>query len=274
MLDIAEPTIARRDGILQATEYPCTHQNQPTSHSPAGSDIVMTTIMSANRTESTEIMASEQVLHVNVPTPSGYLEGILRADENSSPAPFVGLVCHPHPLYGGTMHNKVVFKTAQTLQALGMPTLRFNFRGVGHSTGTYDKGRGEMDDVRFALEFLSRRYPGIPALIAGFSFGSWVGLRVAVNDDRVQAMIGLGVPARAFAENTLQNCHKPKLFIHGSEDDVAPYAQAQPWFEQVPAPKSLILIQGADHFFQHHLDELQRIIIEFVHALDGTKYVG
>lgn len=219
-------------------------------------------------------MANDQVLHVNIPTPSGYLEGILKQGEEGAPATYVGLVCHPHPLYGGTMHNKVVFKTAKTLQTLGIPALRFNFRGVGHSTGIYDEGRGEMDDVRYALEFLSRRYPGVPALIAGFSFGSWVGLRVAATDDRVQAMIGLGVPARLFNGNTLQDCHKPKLFIHGSEDDTAPYAQAKDWFEQVPAPKSMIQIQGAEHFFQNHLEELQRIIIEFVHSLDGTKYVA
>jgi alpha/beta superfamily hydrolase len=219
-------------------------------------------------------MASDQILHVNIPTPSGYLEGILKAVEEASQPKYVGLVCHPHPLYGGTMHNKVVFKTAQVLQALNIPTLRFNFRGVGHSTGTYDEGRGEMDDVRYALEFLSRRYPGIPVLIAGFSFGSWVGLRVAVVDDRVQAMIGLGVPARSFDGNTLQGCHKPKLFIHGSEDDIAPCAQAEQWFEQVPAPKSMILIQGADHFFQNRLEELPRIIVEFVRSLDGTKYVA
>lgn len=218
-------------------------------------------------------MTSDRILHVNIPTPSGYLEGILKAVEEVSQPSYVGLVCHPHPLYGGTMHNKVVFKTAQVLQMLNIPTLRFNFRGVGHSTGTYDEGRGEMDDVRYALEFLSRRYPGIPALIAGFSFGSWVGLRVAAADDRVQAMIGLGVPARSFDGNTLQGCHKPKLFIHGSEDDIAPYAQAEQWFEQVPAPKSMIVVQEADHFFQNRLEELQRIIIEFVRSLDGTKYV-
>ncbi len=219
-------------------------------------------------------MTSDRILHVNIPTPSGYLEGILKAVEEVSQPSYVGLVCHPHPLYGGTMHNKVVFKTAQVLQMLNIPTLRFNFRGVGHSTGTYDEGRGEMDDVRYALEFLSRRYPGIPALIAGFSFGSWVGLRVAAADDRVQAMIGLGVPARSFDGNTLQGCHKPKLFIHGSKDDIALYAQAEQWFEQVPAPKSMIVVQEADHFFQNRLEELQRIIAEFVRSLDGTKYIA
>ena len=177
---------------------------------------------------------------------------------------YAALVCHPHPLYGGTMHNKVVFKVAQALQMLGMPALRFNFRGVGHSTGTYDEGRGEMDDVRFALEFLSRRYPGLPVILGGFSFGAYVAMRVAAIDDRVQAMIGLGVPARMFDGEYLQGCHKPKLIIQGTKDEQAPYAFTVQWFEYVPAPKSLVAVQGAEHFFQGHLDEVQAIITTFV----------
>jgi uncharacterized protein len=165
------------------------------------------------------------------------------------------------------MHNKVVFKVAQTMQALGIPALRFNFRGVGHSTGTYDEGRGEMDDARYALDFLSRRYPGLPVILAGFSFGSWVGLRVACNDDRVQAMVGLGVPARSFAGDTLQDCYKPKLIIQGTEDDLAPFKLTEQWFEQVSPPKSLVAIQGADHFFQGRLDEVQAIIANFIENL-------
>src|SRR5690242_17874469 len=139
-------------------------------------------------------MASNQILQVNIPTAQGHLEGILKPVEEQAQPACVALVCHPHPLYGGTMHNKVVFQVAQALRAINIPALRFNFRGVGRSSGSYDEGRGEADDVRYALEFLSRRYPGIPAIIAGFSFGSWVGLRVGANDDRVQALIGLGVP--------------------------------------------------------------------------------
>ena len=162
------------------------------------------------------------------------------------------------------MHNKVVFKVAQTLQTLGMPTLRFNFRGVGHSTGTYDEGRGEMDDARYALDFLSRRYPGLPVIMAGFSFGAYIGLRVAAVDDRVQVMIGLGVPARMFEGDYLQGSHKPKLIIHGTNDELALYDLAVQWFEQVPAPKSMVAVQGADHFFQGHLEEVQAIIATFV----------
>lgn len=209
-------------------------------------------------------MGSNLVLHVNIPTPQGHLEAILKPEEEGSQPRYAGLVCHPHPIGGGTMHNKVVFKTAQALQSLNIPALRFNYRGVGHSTGKYDEGRGEMDDVRYALEFLSRRYPSIPVILAGFSFGSYVGLRVATNDDRAQALIGLGVPAKWFGDDTLQDCHKPKLFIHGTEDELASYELARSWFEQVPAPKTMIAIDGADHFFQGHLDEVQAIIADFV----------
>src|SRR6266849_857996 len=205
-----------------------------------------------------------QILHINIPTPTGHLEGILKPEEDNIAPEYAALVCHPHPLGGGTMHNKVVFKVAQTLQLLGMPALRFNFRGVGHSTGTYDEGRGEMDDTRYALEFLSRRYPGLPVIIAGFSFGAWVSLRVAAADDRVQAMIGLGVPARMFEGDYLKDSHKPKLIIQGTNDELAPYDLAVQWFEQVPAPKSLVAVQGADHFFKGRLDEVQAIITTFV----------
>jgi len=212
-------------------------------------------------------MGSNLVLHVNVPTPQGHLEAILKPEEEGSQPRYAGLVCHPHPIGGGTMHNKVVFKTAQALQSLNIPALRFNYRGVGHSTGTYDEGRGELDDVRYALEFLSHRYPGIPVILAGFSFGSFVGLRVAAHDDRAQAMIGLGTPAKWFGDDTLQGCHKPKLFIHGTEDELASYELARSWFEQVPAPKTMIAIEGADHFFQGRLDEVQAIIADFVQKL-------
>jgi len=213
-------------------------------------------------------MPSKQVLHVNIPTAIGSLEGILKPEEEHSQPAYVGLVCHPHPLYGGTMHNKVVFQVAKALQGQNIAILRFNFRGVGHSSGVYDEGRGEMDDARFALEFLSRRYPGTPAIIAGFSFGSWIGLRVGAADDRVQALIGLGTPTRMFDDNSLHGCHKPKLFIHGAEDEQAPYELAQAWFESVPAPKRWVRVQGANHFFQDRLTEVQDLIVNFVQGLE------
>ncbi|GCF09251.1 alpha/beta hydrolase [Dictyobacter arantiisoli] len=216
-------------------------------------------------------MTTNQVLHVNIPTSIGHLEGILKPEPEPEGMPkFVSVICHPHPLGGGTMHNKVVFKVAQALQMANIPALRFNFRGVGHSTGTYDEGRGEMDDVRYALDFMSRRYPGIPAIIGGFSFGAYVGLRVACADDRVHAMVGLGVPARMFRDGeALQDCHKPKLFIHGTDDELAPYEQTQQWFEQVSAPKQLLTLQGADHFFKDHLPEVQTLVADFAASLSS-----
>jgi uncharacterized protein len=165
------------------------------------------------------------------------------------------------------MHNKVVFKVAQTLQAMHIPALRFNFRGVGHSSGTYDEGRGEMDDVRFALDFLSHRYPGLPVILAGFSFGAHVGMRVAVIDDRVQAMIGLSTPARMFSPGAMQGSHKPKLLIHGTRDELAPFELTEAWFEQLPAPKSLVAVPDADHFFQGRLEEVQAIVVGFIQTL-------
>jgi alpha/beta superfamily hydrolase len=212
-----------------------------------------------------------QILHVNIPTPSGHLEGILKPEESEVEPHYTALICHPHPLGGGTMHNKVVFKTAQVLQTLGLPALRFNFRGVGHSSGQYDEGRGEMDDVRYALDFLSKRYPGLPVLLAGFSFGSWVGLHVACDDDRVQSMIALGAPARFFGDEHLEGCHKPKLFIHGTLDEIAPYEITRQWFEQVPAPKVMMPVEGADHFFQNRLDEVQAMITSFMSNILQTS---
>ena len=162
------------------------------------------------------------------------------------------------------MHNKVVFKVAQTLQTLGMPALRFNFRGVGHSTGTYDEGHGEMDDVRYALDFLGHRYTGLPVILSGFSFGAYVGLRVAAIDDRVQAMIGLGTPARLLNDEYLNESQKPKLFIHRTNDKLAPYDLLLHWLDRIPAPKILVTVEGADHFFQGRLDEVQAALIDFV----------
>src|SRR5271168_2910026 len=126
--------------------------------------------------------------------PGGQLEAILWTPELLVAPRFAALVCHPHPLFGGTMHNKVVYQAAKSLRALGCPVLRFNFRGAGLSAGVHDRGNGETGDVRAALDFLTGEFPSMPLLLAGFSFGAWVGLRVACEDARVQRLIGLGIP--------------------------------------------------------------------------------
>src|SRR5215470_9205776 len=128
--------------------------------------------------------------------PAGRLEAILwtPASPSQERLRLAAVVCHPHPLFGGTMHNKVVYQAAKSLDALGLPVLRFNFRGAGMSAGKHDQGRGEQGDVRVALDFLAAEFAGVPILLAGFSFGSWVGLRVGCGDERVVELIALGTP--------------------------------------------------------------------------------
>lgn len=199
-----------------------------------------------------------------IPAPHGQLEAIYWRPE--SPAARLALVMHPHPLYGGTMHNKVVYRAARALEDSGFATLRFNFRGVGGSTGKHDDGQGELDDARVALDFLTNDQPEAHEIIvAGFSFGAEVGLRFGCADARVDRLIAIGTPMRLGHLEFLDSCQKPILFVHGAEDEIAPLA---PLLERLArlsqgAPFRLVKVEGAGHFFDSHLDELKRIIVEF-----------
>ena len=187
--------------------------------------------------------------------PAGRLEALLwtpvRAD-----APLAALVCHPHPLFSGTMHNKVVFHVARTLHRVGLPVLRFNFRGVGLSGGKYDGGRGEVDDARTALNYLAEQFPGRPLIVAGFSFGCWVGLRAGCGDERVTELAGLGLPVNNTDMTFLYHCSKPKVFLQGSKDQFGSRDKIEKLMEGVPEPRRLVLIDEADHFFAGKLDEV------------------
>ena len=194
--------------------------------------------------------------------PAGRLEALVNSGaENASHA---ALVCHPHPMYGGTMHNKVVFHAMKALNGFGFPVLRFNFRNTGLSEGDHDHGHGEADDVRTALDWLEHEYAR-PLIFAGFSFGAAVGLRVACPDDRVQAVIGLGVPVQPTAERVYDldffgSCDKPKLFVSGSRDQFGPGAQLEELVGRLPEPKKLVIIESADHFFAGRLREMRDAI--------------
>lgn len=198
--------------------------------------------------------------------PAGRLEAQLNAGaENATHA---ALVCHPHPLYGGTLHNKVVFHTMKALNGFGFPVLRFNFRGTGLSLGEHDDGRGEVDDVRTALAWLAHEFH-LPLIFAGFSFGAAVGLQAACPDARVKAVMALGLPVtavddRAYDFGFLQNCAKPKLFVSGGRDQFGPRAQLQGLVESLSEPRKLVLIEGADHFFEGRLRELREAIETWV----------
>ena len=148
--------------------------------------------------------------------PAGRLEALLWTSPESDPK-FVAVVCHPHPLFGGTMHNKVVFQAAKALHQRGATVLRFNFRGAGQSEGEHDHGRGEQDDVRAAIDYLAAEFPGRPILLAGFSFGSWVGLRVGCEDARVTQLIGLGLPVDNIDMSFLRACDEAEAHHPGRE---------------------------------------------------------
>lgn len=177
---------------------------------------------------------------------------------------FAALVCHPHPLGGGTMHNKVVYQAAKTLHESGMPVLRFNFRGAGLSQGVHDGGRGELADVRVALDYLAQEFPGVPILLAGFSFGACVGLSVGCQDSRVTRLIGLGIPLVRCDMAYLEQCTKPKLFISGGNDEFGPRKKVEALFATLPDPKRLKIIEGVDHFFAGKLPEVGAEITDWL----------
>lgn len=203
--------------------------------------------------------------------PVGRLEALLNAGSGS--ATHAAVVCHPHPQFGGTLHNKVVFHTMKALNSFGFPVLRFNFRGTGLSEGEHDFGHGEVEDVRAALDWLDAEYH-LPLLFSGFSFGAAIGLRAACPDARVRALVGLGVPVAPVAADTedprvytfefLRDCIKPKLFVSGARDQFGPRAQLEALVASIPEPKKLVVIEGADHFFEGRLRELREAIESWV----------
>ena len=197
--------------------------------------------------------------------PAGRLEALLWTSTQAHPA-MVALVCHPHPLYGGTMHNKVVFQAAKSLHELGLPVLRFNFRGAGLSHGEHDRGRGEREDVRTTLDYLAGEFPGLPVVLAGFSFGSWVGLRVGAEDSRVTRLIGIGIPVNDSDFSYLRGSTKPKLFVVGAEDQFAARQRLEALMDSLAEPKRLVLVEGAGHFFNGKLDRLDRAITEWMNS--------
>jgi alpha/beta superfamily hydrolase len=170
------------------------------------------------------------------------------------------VVCHPHPLFGGTMHNKVVYQAAKTLHRRGVPVLRFNFRGAGMSEGRHDQGKGEREDVRAGLDYLASEFPGLPMLLAGFSFGAWVGLQVGCADERVTGVIGLGIPVDGSDLTYLRGCAKPKLFVQGAHDQFGSRPNVQRLFNELAEPKRLVFVEGADHFFTLNLNEMAAAI--------------
>lgn len=199
-----------------------------------------------------------------IPVAHGRLEAILKEPRGATMG--VALVLHPHPLGGGTMHNKVVFRAASALNEAGLITLRINFRGVGQSTGEHDEGRGELEDVRAGLSYLAETFPEQPVTLCGFSFGARVGLEVGIADDGVRELISIGTPVDKYDFSFLEACSKPILFVHGDRDEFGSVTKLQELVDTIQqrnASVELRVIKNSGHFFEDHLDELKQAITDW-----------
>ncbi len=191
------------------------------------------------------------------------LEAVLWEPKGRSPLA-AALCCHPHPLYGGTMNNRVIYRAAKGAVEAGLAALRFNFRGVGNSTGKYDKGAGERNDTAVLLDWLQARYPGLPLALAGFSFGAWVGLQVAGFDPRVTVLVGLGLPLASYDFDFLLDCDKPMRLIIGTRDEFCPHDKMEEFARRLPPKAGVHWVDSADHFFTHQIGQVQSLVREFL----------
>jgi alpha/beta superfamily hydrolase len=208
--------------------------------------------------------------------PAGRLEALLEEPPAKDGAPRAAVVfAHPHPQFGGTMHTKAVYQGAKGLSRIGCPVLRFNFRGVGASAGSFDQGEGEMADFRAALDYMAARYPGAPLWAAGFSFGSWVALETGAIDDRVSALIGIAPPVATSVSGmnytfpkTLESV-KPKFFVQGEADEVCPLEAMWAFYGGLHEPKELVVIDGADHLFEGKTQEVGDALEDLLGDFEG-----
>jgi uncharacterized protein len=201
-------------------------------------------------------MNAKPLRHVDLYGTAGRLEALYR--ELQDPAG-VAVVCHPHPLGGGTLHNKVVFRAARGLESANVATLRFNFRGTGLSGGKHDEGEGEQDDVTAAIEWVKKKHPGIKLFVGGFSFGAWVSSRVACETPEVDAMFLIGTPVNKYDFGHLRHCERPMLFVHGTQDEHGDVGKLETLVQGVRNAETVI-ITGADHFFTKQLEMLEEAI--------------
>lgn len=211
---------------------------------------------------------------MKIPADHGFLEAALKLPDDEPRG--AAVMCHPHPIFGGTMHTKAVYRSAQGFNEAGLVALRFNFRGVGTSTGSHDEGHGERDDVRAALDWLERSYPHLPLVVGGFSFGSMVGLSVGVEDPRVVAMLGIGLPVDmdAYDFSYLADTEKPTLVVQGENDEFGSGARVAELARDWGAHVTLVRIPDTDHYFNGKLDELRTAVAGFFGAGPGARVLA
>lgn len=180
--------------------------------------------------------------------PAGPLEALL--DEPAAAPRAVAVFGHPHPLHGGTMHTKALYQAAKAMPRIGVAALRFNFRGVGRSAGTFDAGPGEQEDFKAAITFVSERFPDLPIWAAGMSFGSWIAMTTGAQDPRVSLLLGIAPPVDRYDFDVLRTCTLPKFIIHGEEDELISIKEIRKFYSQIPEPKELVTIEFANHLFE------------------------
>lgn len=205
---------------------------------------------------------SRRIESLMIGGPAGRIEALIEEPGGGEPVE-AALVCHPHPLHGGTLHNKVVHRLARGLRRAGCVVLRFNFRGVNLSEGEHDHGHGEVDDARASLAVLRERYPELPFTLAGFSFGSRVAIRLAAQlaYPAPRRVVAVGFPTVYRNMTFVHECPHPRIFVHSTHDEYGPQADLQKLYDAIPGPKRLIWIEAQDHFFRGALDKFENAIV-------------
>lgn len=201
--------------------------------------------------------------HVDLYGPAGRLEALYR--ELQDPAA-VAVVCHPLPTGGGTLHNRVVFRAARGLESANVSTLRFNFRGVGASTGRFEGGDGEQEDFLAALKWVTQHHPGKKVIAGGFSFGSWVAARAGCEVPDLAALFLIGAPVDKYDFGFLRNCEKPMLFLHGTQDEHGEVAKLEKLVQHVRNAESVV-VTGADHFFTKQIEAVEQTMRSWAEEL-------
>ena len=197
-----------------------------------------------------------RVINVDMPGPAGVLEGLINAKPAVEPRA-IGVLAHPLPTRGGTMHTKAVFHAAKALARIDVPVLRFNFRGVGRSSGSFSDGPGEQEDFRAALAFMMARYPDVRRIwCGGMSFGSWVALTVGAADAHATALIGIACPVNKHDYSAVVSAGKPTFLVHGERDELIPLQEIRNFYAQLAEPKELVIIDGTDHLFDGKASEV------------------